>query len=216
MERPFISEITLPKLDLFKVVGDQSNLSAYASAHPPRVSGPWTAVYTQLNKPHSLGTVPYRWDMGYSIAKLLRIRLIDCKVLIVDAPWMPDGSVNGGEKANAVSEALCAPKGDAQGLADIVHQRFGALLCCRETEDQWEVLLPTSWVVGQNLNCQVCMELMPNEYGATGKCRELLESPSSGEAASSYDPCWSAWRRYDDAESLQEVEVADWIRDATI
>ena len=136
-----IVELTLDKgISLYKCVGHQHRLEDYMSDHPPRVSGDWSALYTQLNCPHSLGTVGYRWDAGYETANVLHVSIaapIQC--IIADAPFFVDGSKSGEEKATLLRDALELP-GDVPLMNAIGEQ--GKVLVCRETETQWEMVLP--------------------------------------------------------------------------
>jgi len=197
-------EVHLATLEVFKVVGDQINLLDYVGAHPPRVGADWAALYTQLDVPHALGTVPYRWGQGYDVARLLRASTDDIRVLFVDAPWMADGSIDGAAKALAVRTALGIS--DARPLMEVLGDRRVAFVC-RETSAQWEVVFPISLAKSLHWRQVITMELKPNEYGATSHCREKAEVCADGDT-------WGTWRRFDDSEWLREVEPPVWIQEA--
>mmetsp|Transcript_62329 Transcript_62329/g.193170 ORF Transcript_62329/g.193170 Transcript_62329/m.193170 type:complete len:214 (+) Transcript_62329:132-773(+) len=193
-------EAELNDVEVFKCLGNEETLEEYSAAHPPRVSGDWSAVYTQLNAPHALGTVGYRWDTGYGLARLVRARIPRVRAAVVDAPWMPDGAVAGGAKAAALRVALGLPE-DGRPLMDGLGER-GQVLVCRETPDQWELVVPTSMVTSLDLQQRAVCELRPNRYGMTGEWRRREE----GEGES-----WGPWRRFDELEALREVEPPAWI-----
>lgn len=202
-----MKEVRLETLEVYKVVGDQSTLLDYVEAHPPRVGADWAALYTQLDSPHALGTVPYRWGQGYSVARLLRVSAQDVRVMLVDAPWMPDGSIDGVAKASAVRAALDIT--DARPLMEVLGDRRLAL-ACRETPGQWEVVFPVALARELLWRQEVAMELRPNEYGATSHCRET----AVGSAADDGGDTWGPWRRFEDGEALREVEPPRWVQEA--
>eukprot|EP00931_Biecheleriopsis_adriatica_P035873 TRINITY_DN20673_c0_g1_i1.p1 TRINITY_DN20673_c0_g1~~TRINITY_DN20673_c0_g1_i1.p1 ORF type:complete len:207 (+),score=37.29 TRINITY_DN20673_c0_g1_i1:33-653(+) len=191
-----IVELGELSIQSFKVVGDQQSILDYAQAHPPRVAGEWSAMYLQLNEPHALGTVPYRWDMGYEAANLLGIAFKKLSVVLVDSDWMPDGSLDGDEKARVLKTVLDIPE-DCRLMEGLELKRQALL--CRETEDQWELVVPVGILQGANIQEEVLLELRPNAYGATGHCR------SHGE---------DCWRRFDETEALRDVPPPQWIVDA--
>jgi hypothetical protein len=207
-----VVDLRLPGLEVFKAVGNERSLVEYAAAHPPRVNGDWSAVYTQLDRHHSLGTVPYRWDMGYNVARLIRSSLSDARVLVVDAPWMPDGQIDMAIKAEAVRRVLQCSHGLRQDmtLMDAVGE-LGVLLCCRETADQWEIVVPHQLLSELKWDTHVLMELQQNKYGATGQCRENNIDDQDGGRQ---NETWGSWRRFEDTEALCHVPVPLWICEA--
>merc|ERR1719215_2615242 len=134
MERPRFAELPVGGTRVFKCVGDEAGIEEYVAAHPPRVLGDWSALYMQFDVPHALGTVGYRWDQGYSSARVIRASLPELRAVVADAPWMPDGSVGGEAKAEAVRKALALPA-DVPLMQAVGEQ--GKALVCRETDNQW-------------------------------------------------------------------------------
>lgn len=195
-----LAEVLVPSLEAFKVVGDQCSLLDYDAAHPPRVHGEWSAMYLQFDEAHALGTTGYRWDMGYGIARLLHLRLQDVTAIVADAAWLPDGSMPGDEKAARLKEAMGLPPG-THLMEALEHRR--QVMVCRETEGQWELIVPRGLLQALIVREEVAIELLPNAYGATGRCRRCL---SEGQV--------EAWRRFDDAEALREVPPPTWISEA--
>mmetsp|Transcript_39887 Transcript_39887/g.125562 ORF Transcript_39887/g.125562 Transcript_39887/m.125562 type:complete len:216 (+) Transcript_39887:55-702(+) len=193
-------EVELEDIEVFKCLGDEESLEEYVAAHPPRVPGDWSALYTQFNAPHSLGTVGYRWDAGYGLARLVRARIPRVKGVVVDAPWMPDGAVAGEAKAKAVRQALGLPEGGPP-LMERLGER-GQVLVCRETADQWELVVPRALMASLSWQQRAVCELRPNRYGMTGEWREREEGEGEG---------WGAWRRFDEVEALRDVEPPSWI-----
>jgi len=190
-----IVEISLASLEAYKVVGDQLSLRDYTVAHPPRVVGDWSSVYLQFDEPHSLGTVGYRWEMGYAKANLLRVALADVCAIIVDAPWMSSSDVSGNEKARCLKNALGVSEEEL--LMDAVG-RASKVLVCRETESQWELVVPPSVLRACLQKEELALELKPNQYGMTGHARV-----ADGD-----------WTKFNEAVALKEVPEPQWILQA--
>lgn len=191
-----LREIELSSLDVFKVVGNQNSVLEYCNAHPPRVVGEWSAIYFQFNEPHALGTVGYRWDMGYTTARLIRLTLRCVTAIIADAAWFPDGEMTGDAKAAFVKAELGIP--DSEQLMEAMAKRQRAFVC-RETADQWELVLSPSMLEALATEEEVVLELAPNEYGMTGLCRRSKEDP---------------WVRFQETDALQEVPPPAWISES--
>eukprot|EP00928_Gymnodinium_smaydae_P057519 TRINITY_DN40754_c0_g1_i1.p1 TRINITY_DN40754_c0_g1~~TRINITY_DN40754_c0_g1_i1.p1 ORF type:complete len:236 (+),score=37.75 TRINITY_DN40754_c0_g1_i1:68-709(+) len=193
-----VVEVSLPQIEAFKVVGDQQSILAYDAAHRPRAIGEWSAIYFQLNAPHAKGTVAYRWDMGYDLARLLKIDMRNVNAIIVDASWFPDGSIGGDEKAAVLKEALQLPL--SEPLTKGLEQRK-VVLVCRETEDQWELVVPRGLLPGIISVEEELLQFRPNAcLGGPDQCR------SSGDD--------QPWRKVRDAEALEFVPPPAWITEA--
>lgn len=191
-----VTEVQLDLLEAFKVVGDEASIEEYISLHPPRVQGEWSALYLQFDEAHALGTVSYRWDQGYKLARLLRASLRTVQVVLVDAPWMPDGRIPGDEKAAVLKEALGLPQ------EELLTRSLGQkqkILACRETDEQWELVVPLNLFSHLERTEVLALELRPNQYGCTSHCR-----------SADYED----WRRFDDLDALRDVAPPDWIRGA--
>lgn len=199
MEGLRVAELPISDVHAFKCVGDQAFIGEYVAAHPPRVIGDWSALYMQFDILHALGTVGYRWDQGYSFARVIRATLPEMLAVVVDAPWMPDGSVGGEAKAEAVRKALRLPA-DVPLMQAVGEQ--GKVLICRETEQQWELVVPSQLASTLAWQQEAACELKPNKYGATGEWRRR---------GSEMEEVWSDWQRFHDSEALAEVEPPSWI-----
>jgi hypothetical protein len=65
----------------------------------------WAALYTQLRTSHAHGTLPYRFDMGYTRAVLDELTLSGVGVRVIASERWHDGSVGGDAKAAAIKRA---------------------------------------------------------------------------------------------------------------
>ncbi|CAE6945568.1 unnamed protein product, partial [Symbiodinium sp. CCMP2456] len=98
----------------------------------------------QFTTSHVLGTVPYRWESQartYTHAQLLEVEFDSLNVVVLDGPLLHDGGVCAEEKAAAVKVHLemCS---DQKGL--LMHElgKQGKAALVRETEEEWELLVP--------------------------------------------------------------------------
>jgi len=199
-----VVELSLTGVTICKCIGDEQTMRDYFQKSKPQVTSDWSAIYTQFDMPHSLGTVGYRWDAGYQTANVMQAPVTSgLRCVVVDAPWMCDGSIQSDAKAAAVRLALGLS--DSEPLMDAIGQR-GMVLVCRETEMQWEMVIPHTLGLERVIGCeqQVMMQLRPNQYGSTGQVRswdaEQLEL--------------TPWRRFDENEALVEVRPPQWILEA--
>lgn len=193
LSAPTVHEVILDQVTVFKCIGDEETVSEYIEARtavsrrsytPTSDPNDWSAqLYTQFSLSHALGTCPYRWDQGYALSRVLSLTVPSARVLVIDAPWMPDPAVGGRAKADAVRCALRGyMKGDV-GNAPIMTElaAHGFLLACRETEKQWELVFGPG-ALG-NVGERVVMELKPGPYSTTSHFRKETEG---------------SWRRYDE------------------
>jgi len=101
----------------------------------------WQAIYMQFQRSHVLGTVPYRWEsqvMDYKEAQLMEVTFEDLKIVSLDGSVFHDASVSADDKARAAKLALQIQDG-------LLMQRLGEMgkvALVRETEDEWELLVP--------------------------------------------------------------------------
>ena len=182
---------------VYKCLGHQDTLVEYQAAYPPR-DGDWAAMYLQFDLPHALGTVPYRWEHGYAMATVVRITLSKVKVVIIDAEWMPDATVNGQAKAAAVKKALDLPD-EACLMAELASR--GLALACRETEKQFELVLGSGLLESavELVDEEVVMQLRPDKCLCTDAYRETKTAQ---------------WKRWDEGMAHVEVPPPDWIVDS--
>ena len=139
-------ELHAKNVKLYKVTHGACTLLEYNSAHKDDLDGTdslqhaeWRALYTQFQADHVLGTVPYRWEKGHAEAVLIEATLASVDIVEIDGPILHDGSVSGGEKAAAVKEKLGLPA--AEPLMEALG-RLGKTALVRETEDEWELVVP--------------------------------------------------------------------------
>lgn len=149
-------EICVQNLRAYKVFGDDMTLQSMrdhawafddldgrdGQQHPE-----WQALYMQFKQSHVLGTVPYRWDkMAYTHAQLVEVLFDSLEVVVFDGPLLHDGSVGAEEKAAAVKTHLqlasSAAEDEKTGL--LMHElgKSGKAALVRETEEEWELLIP--------------------------------------------------------------------------
>mmetsp|Transcript_15926 Transcript_15926/g.34602 ORF Transcript_15926/g.34602 Transcript_15926/m.34602 type:complete len:221 (-) Transcript_15926:21-683(-) len=147
MEGVAITEIVVPRISTYKVVPDaDGSLLSYnaicINGRSSTISHDWSAMYLQFRSEHALGTVPYRWERGFSHAKLVEATFFNLKVVIIDGPLFHDGNVDGKKKADMIKELLNLDpsKPLMEALGDL---EKAALI--RETEDEWELILSHSY-----------------------------------------------------------------------
>ena len=157
------TEVSLAGLRAYKVFGDghtaesmrhcaweMDDLDGRDSIQHPE----WKALYQQFKALHVLGTVPYRWESktcAYTHAQLVEVHFDSLDVILLDGPLLHDGRVGAHEKAGAVKTHLGLGKmpvleasADAERSGLLMHEigRLGKAALVRETEDEWELLVP--------------------------------------------------------------------------
>uniref|UniRef100_A0A0G4I9W5 Uncharacterized protein n=1 Tax=Chromera velia CCMP2878 TaxID=1169474 RepID=A0A0G4I9W5_9ALVE len=172
--------VRLPaSLSVFKIVGGKETVEEYlAAVHKARGGSEtakepdWSALYLQFDEAHALGTLPYRWDQGFSLASLWKLTLkgkeespapgaaasaggegkgtggqvestVGLQAVIVKGGWMAGGSVAGEEKADILKKSL-ELNVELPLMAQLGSR--GMVLCCKETGGQWEMAVPHSCV----------------------------------------------------------------------
>ncbi|CAM9896945.1 unnamed protein product, partial [Scytosiphon promiscuus] len=160
--------VTPAALELWRVIGDEPNIAAYAAAHAPSTPSAakpsdWSAMYFQLSAENAAGTLGYRWDQGYTLARLMRVSLPLAEsgaiALVVDDTGngtetqagtktgvqrhglMVASDVPGAFKAARLKSSLEIPP-DAPLLPALGRRRTPAVLVCRESVGEWEVAVP--------------------------------------------------------------------------
>ena len=83
----------LNEIKVYKILSDCSTLVEYGSLlrtrraergqHRSLEEQEWAGIYTQLERPHVLGTLPYRWDRGAMEATLVEVTLRNIDVLVL-------------------------------------------------------------------------------------------------------------------------------------
>ncbi|CAM9950826.1 unnamed protein product, partial [Ectocarpus sp. 12 AP-2014] len=161
-------EATPATLHVWRVIGDESGVAAYAAARAPSVpattESDWSAMYFQLSPGNAVGTLGYRWDQGYPVARLVRISLplaaCGAVALVVDdtrekveagaeianrenklAGLMVSSDIPGAFKAAVLKSRLGVPP-DQPLLPALGQRQPPAVLVCRESVGEWEVAVP--------------------------------------------------------------------------
>ena len=138
---------------VYKVVagGEGASLAAYnacaggAAAHDS-LDGDgslqhqeWRALYTQFQREHVLGTIPYRWESEAKQASLVAATFDALDVVVLEGALLHDGGVSGAEKARALKEHLSLEA--TQPLMAALGAR-GKVALVRETATEWELVIP--------------------------------------------------------------------------
>ena len=138
---------------VYKVVagGEGASLAAYnacaggAAAHDS-LDGDgslqhqeWRALYTQFQREHVLGTIPYRWESEAKQASLVAATFDALDVVVLEGALLHDGGVSGAEKARALKEHLSLDA--TQPLMAALGAR-GKVALVRETATEWELVIP--------------------------------------------------------------------------
>lgn len=238
-------EATPATLDVWRVIGDESGVAAYAAARAPSVpattESDWSAMYFQLSPGNAVGTLGYRWDQGYPVARLVRISLplaaCGAVALVVDdtgervetgaeivsrEPKLPGLMVSsdmpGSFKAAVLKSRLGIPP-DEQLLTALGQGQPPAVLVCRESVGEWEVAVPHN-ILGVMARSNAWEECRVAEFrprgGITAEAR--LCGPECAGAEDGAVP-WHRWRDGDEVVSLGvtvEAEGASirWLSEA--
>lgn len=99
----------------------------------------WRALYTQFQRDHVLGTVPYRWEKDHTDATLVQVIFDSLDILVLDGPMFHDGAVSGADKALEVKKHLGIDL--ATPLMEALGEQ-GKVALVRETEEEWELVIP--------------------------------------------------------------------------
>lgn len=150
MDNINITEISASDVSVYKVVPESDgsllgyNSICRDSASPAPTSwDDWAnAMYLQFQSDHALGTVPYRWEKGYTHAKLIKATFNGpLKIVIIDSPIMYDGTISGKEKATRIKLLLGID--ESLPLMETLGKQ-GKFAMIRETKDEWELIVSQS------------------------------------------------------------------------
>ena len=108
------SEIRASGVKFYKVVAGDMTVAQYNSAQSDDLDGSrslqrrdWVALYTQFQREHVVGTIPYRWEKGHEEAALIEVSVSGpLDIVVFDGTLFHDGSLSGDEKAAAVKAHL--------------------------------------------------------------------------------------------------------------
>mmetsp|Transcript_65592 Transcript_65592/g.122283 ORF Transcript_65592/g.122283 Transcript_65592/m.122283 type:complete len:253 (-) Transcript_65592:9-767(-) len=145
------TEVQARSVTIYKVIaGLEGSLLSYneeqqalhhdeAGDAQPKQLLDWRALYTQFQRKHVLGTVPYRWDKGFMDATLVSATFDNLDIVVLEGDMMHDGSVSGKEKALAVKRLLGLDEEVA--LMEMLGTQ-GKVALVKETDDEWELVIP--------------------------------------------------------------------------
>ena len=135
-----IRRVSASNIHFYKVVGG-SDVTLHSYNASQSDDHDWSALYTQFRSDHALGTVPYRWERGgFTEATLIEAVILDqVSLLVMEGAIFHDPNVSGREKAIAIQRALALDP-ERPLMRSLGENGLGALI--RETEDEWELILP--------------------------------------------------------------------------
>ncbi|CAM9877029.1 unnamed protein product [Ectocarpus sp. 8 AP-2014] len=238
-------EATPATLHVWRVIGDESGVAAYAAARAPSVpatiESDWSAMYFQLSPGNAVGTLGYRWDQGYPVARLVQTSLplaaCGAVALVVDDTGekveagaeiakrkqklpglMVSSDVPGAFKAAVLKSRLGVPP-DEPLLPALGQRQPPAVLVCRESVGEWEVAVPHNLLrimARGNAWEERRVAEFRTRAGITAEAR--LCGPEGAGAEEGPVP-WHRWRDGDEVTSLGvavEAEGASirWLSEA--
>lgn len=127
-------------VEVYKVLpGDKITFSEYGST-PSQKCGEWSGIYTQFQRNHVLGTIPYRWDKKCTSARLVKVTFQEeLQVVMLNEPVFFDNTISGDVKACIVKESLGI---DQRRLLMNTLGLQGRVCLVRETDCEWELVIP--------------------------------------------------------------------------
>ena len=139
---------------VYKVIsGTTADLKDYyrqaCRRHADSPVSDWSALYTQFQAEHALGTIPYRWERDANNNNNERATLVEAtiqtplNIVVLDGPIFYESKLTGEEKAKLIKERLGMDP--LQPLLEGLG-RQGKVAMVRETADEWELILPRSIV----------------------------------------------------------------------
>eukprot|EP00539_Tryblionella_compressa_P005605 CAMPEP_0178760814 /NCGR_PEP_ID=MMETSP0744-20121128/15692_1 /TAXON_ID=913974 /ORGANISM="Nitzschia punctata, Strain CCMP561" /LENGTH=264 /DNA_ID=CAMNT_0020415415 /DNA_START=125 /DNA_END=919 /DNA_ORIENTATION=- len=99
----------------------------------------WRGLYTQFQREHVVGTIPYRWERGCTYATLVAVTFDRLDVVMLDDAIFHDRVTSGSQKAAVVKERLNIASHEP--LIATLGDR-GKVALVRETADEWELIIP--------------------------------------------------------------------------
>ena len=141
------TEIRASGVKFYKVVAGDMTVMQYNSAQRDDLDGScslqrrdWVALYTQFQREHVVGTIPYRWEKGHSEAALVEVSFsCPLDIVIFDGALFHDGTMSGNDKAAAIKAHLGITSQEVL-LEHLGRADKTALV--RETDDEWELIVP--------------------------------------------------------------------------
>lgn len=138
----------VPSITVYKIIAglDTSlhdyNEKCHQEARNNVQQSDWRALYTQFQRQHVLGTLPYRWEQA-THATLVEVTFQNLDILVMDGPFLYSGHVSGERKASIIKEKLGITS-DKALMHELGNQGKAALI--RETEHEWELVISHEWV----------------------------------------------------------------------
>ncbi|CAN0477905.1 unnamed protein product [Ectocarpus sp. 12 AP-2014] len=175
-------------------------------------------MYFQLSPGNAVGTLGYRWDQGYSVARLVRISLPLAACENKLPGLMVSSDIPGAFKSAELKSRLGVPP-DEPLLPALGQRQPPAVLVCRESVGEWEVAVPHN-LLGDMARGNAWEERRVAEFrprtGITAEAR--LCGPECAGAEEGAVP-WHRWRDGDEVMSLGmavEAEGASirWLSEA--
>uniref|UniRef100_A0A0G4F5I1 Uncharacterized protein n=1 Tax=Chromera velia CCMP2878 TaxID=1169474 RepID=A0A0G4F5I1_9ALVE len=207
-------EVPAGEITIYKAVGEELSLAEYNAATRSNFQSDgdedwdrdWSAMYTQFQKSHCLGTVWYRWEderpCGEGVheeARLMQVTFrVPIKVVICSGPVFYRGDVDGATKANIVKERLRL--GLESGWTALALRTWTAV--CR-----W-----FRWVtgLGQSLTPAATEDLgLMQALGEQGKALIMQETETEWELVFSHQHLASLLR---DSEAFDEECVVSFFK----
>jgi len=154
-----VEERVFDEIRVYKVLGDEEVLKDYLDrafemdgldGQNSLQNKDWTALYTQFQAEHLLGTIPYRWQQTnreYKSATLMEITFRNLRAVVAEGPLFYDGRIPGTQKATALKTHLKLPE-DCLLMPELGARGKCALV--RETEEEWELIVPHNLLSSSN------------------------------------------------------------------
>mmetsp|Transcript_65037 Transcript_65037/g.121153 ORF Transcript_65037/g.121153 Transcript_65037/m.121153 type:complete len:211 (+) Transcript_65037:77-709(+) len=142
------TEVQASDVTIYKVVAplegsllswNEAQQSTYHNAFASTQFEDWRALYTQFQREHVLGTLPYKWDKGYTDATLVSATFAHLNIVVLEGDVMYDVGVSGQEKAVAIKRLLCLD--ETSSLMQMLGRQGKAALV-KETQEEWELIIP--------------------------------------------------------------------------
>jgi len=191
---------TLQNLRIYKVVANEDSMFDYVKncALQDTLDGvgsnqrpDWRALYTQFLHDHTIGTVPYRWNR-FKMATLLEVTFKTLDVVILDGSIFFDGKISGDQKAQAVKELM---KLDLNAPLMATLGEAGLCALVRETEDEWELIVPHNLFAKLSFTEKVIMQFQKHDKYPLTESWKLPNGP------------WRCFENDFDASTLPDLPI---------
>lgn len=191
-------------IKFYKVIAGGSSLRKYVAQSKRDCESlqqsDWRALYTQFQRNHTLGTVPYRWERNEDIREAVLVEATvrsPLNILVVDGPLWHHSAVSGADKATAIKKQQgIQPE---KSLMDELGAAGKAVLI-RETEDEWELVFGHDFFLSLSVQEKVVARFQRH---AKLPVTVRWALGDSGE-----------WNRWEDGHELADIPDLDmkWLR----